>query len=707
MGSVTGSVTFADVETLVRPRSVAVVGASDRAGSMGASTFINVHRHSSIDRVVPVNARAASVDGVPAVASLRDIDGGVDVAIVVVGASALTEVIGDCAASGTRHAIVLSSGFAEVGANGIKMQQEMVDIALAGGVRIYGPNCPGLTNIGDRALLSMSPTAWTSMRSGPVGLVTHGGGLGRSIMQTIQRRVGVNLWCSPGNESDLDICDFANHMIADPRIAVIGAVVEGFRNGDKFIEVARRAMAAGKPVVALKIGRSEYGERAAASHTAALAGNDTVVDAMFEQYGVIRADDIPDLCDTVSLLAMRRPKQRADKLCIYSFSGGTASLAADIAGYHGLEVAALSPRTVSELRRIAPAYGLLDNPVDLTTDIFTNPSLNVAALESITSDDAIEVVLLCVPADYGASTEKLCREAVDVVGRSDKMLVPVWMSPDHGLGYRTLEEAGQLPYASVTDAIRALTRLRWWDLRSKSQPPATAVSPAPIDAHLGIDPISVGERIIATAGIELPDGRLVDTATKAAVAATELGYPVVMKISDPAILHKSEHGGVRIGVRDEAEVRATFSELWSIPNPSGDRAVLVQAMIKTDVELVLGFHRDPVFGPVITVGSGGVYAEYDRDVTRLRPPFTVEQVLSRLRSLRVWPRLAGARGWPALDPDTIARAVVDFATLCADGSNYLDALEVNPLVALREANESALRLVALDVLAEPRGTRHV
>jgi acyl-CoA synthetase (NDP forming) len=390
-------------------------------------------------------------------------------------------------------------------------------------------------------------------------------------------------------------------------------------------------------------------------------------------------------------------------------------LAADIVGYHGLEVAALSAGTVTELRRIAPEYGLLDNPVDLTTDIFTNPGLNIAALKSIVSDDAVDVVLLCVPADYGASTEKLCREAVDVVGSSSKMLVPVWMSPDHGLGYRALEEAGRLPCASVTDAVRALARLRWWDARSESRAPAEAASPAISDMDLGIDPLTVGERILAAAGIAVPDGQLVGNATAAATAAAEIGYPVVMKIADPAIPHKSEHGGVRVGVRDENEVRATFSELWSIPtpNPGGNRAVQVQAMIKADVELILGFHRDPVFGPIVTIGSGGIYAEYDKDVTQLRPPFTVDQLLSRLRLLRVWARLTGARGRPELDPEAIARTVVDFATLCADASNPLNALEVNPLVAPypankpTPANKSVPRLIALDVLAEPQRRSHV
>ncbi|MGW1802442.1 acetate--CoA ligase family protein [Streptomyces sp. NPDC001984] len=694
-------VTFADVETLVRPRSVAVVGASDRVGSMGASTFANVYRHSSIDRVIPVNARAATVDGVPAAASVRDIEGGVDVAVVVVGARAVPGVMADCAASGTRNAIVLTSGFAELGEEGTALQRDVVDTARAGGVRVYGPNCPGLTNIGDNALLSMSPAAAESTRGGPVGLVTQGGGLGRSIMQTIQTRVGVNLWCSPGNESDLDVCDFINHMIDDPGITVIGAVIEGFRDGAKFIEVARRAMAAGKPIVMLKVGRSAYGERAAASHTAALAGNDVVVDAVFDQFGVVRADDIPDLCDTVSLFAQRRPKQSVSRVCVYSFSGGTASLAADLVGHHGLELATLAPATAAELRRIAPEYGLLDNPVDLTTEIFTNPDLNRAALTSITQDDAVDVVLLCVPADYGANTDVLCRDALDVVDASDKLLVPVWMSPDHGLGHRRLAEHDRLPFGSVTDAVRALARVHRWDGHAwQTAPP---VEPPSVTIPGG-DPAQLGERILEAAGIELPAGRMVRTAAEAVAAASELGHPVVMKISDPAIAHKSEHGGVRVGVRDEAEVRAAFADLWAIPStrPDSDRAVQVQELVRADVELILGFHRDAVFGPVVSVGTGGIYAEYDGDVARFHPPVTPDLVLDGLRGLRVWSRLAGVRGRPPLSPEHVARVVAAFAALCADEANPLASLEINPLVPVPAGD--GIRLVALDLLAEqPRG----
>src|SRR5579863_6944987 len=475
------SSTFADISRLVRPHRVAVVGASDRPGSLGYSTYNNVRNNSVIaGGAVPVNPRYETVLGDRCYRQVSDVPGDpVDVAVILLTAERVVDAVKDCATAGVRHLVVLSSGFAETGAVGRAQQEEMVRLARASGMRVYGPNSPGLANVADRVLLSMSPVAGSDVTTGPVGLVTQGGGIGRALMQWMDRGLGIGLWCSPGNEADLDIADFVNHMVDDERIRVIGAVVEGFSEGRKFLEAARRARTAGKPIVILKVGRSEYGRKTAASHTASIAGNDAVASAVFAQYGVVRVDDVDELGETLQLFsrALRVTSRDVTRTCVYSFSGGTASLAADLVGAAGLKLATFDPATSAALAARAPAFGFVDNPVDLTTKVFTDGDLNRAVFELICHDPNVGSVLFAMPADYGESTVSVSRDAVEIARATGTLLIPVWMSPRRGGGYQGLHAAGLAPMDGVYRAVQALRRFAEW--RGSGLAPAGPGTPDP------------------------------------------------------------------------------------------------------------------------------------------------------------------------------------------------------------------------------------
>src|SRR5690348_5347685 len=565
------SVAFTDISRLVRPSRVAVVGASDRPGSLGYSTYHNVRNNSFIPAgAVPVNPRYEAVLGDRCYPRVSDVSGDpIDVAIVLVTADRVLDVVKDCAASGVRHLVVLSSGFSETGEDGRAQQEEMVRLARASGMRVYGPNSPGLANIADRVLLSMSPVAGADVTSGPVGLVTQGGGIGRALMQWMDRGLGIGLWCSPGNEADLDIADFVNHMVDDERIRVIGAVVEGFSEGRKFLDAARRAREAGKPIVILKIGRSEYGQKTAASHTASIAGNDAVASAVFAQYGVVRVDDVDELGETLQLFskAMGIADRDITKTCVYSFSGGTASLAADLVGSAGLQLAAFEPATSAALRARAPAFGFVDNPVDLTTKVFTDADLNRAVLELICRDPNVGSVLFAMPADYGENTVAVSRDAVEIAQATGTLLIPVWMSPRRGDGYQVLLAAGMAPVDGVRRAVKALRRFAEW---RGTELPATTGTPAPVIDSA--QPRAASERALAyeqskellsSAGIRVPLESLVTSAEEAAEAAELIGGPVVMKLSAPGLIHKTEIGGVRLDIRGGEQAAAAFAEMAS------------------------------------------------------------------------------------------------------------------------------------------------
>jgi acetate---CoA ligase (ADP-forming) len=401
------SAQFADLTRLVNPRRVAVVGTSDRAGSMGFSTYNNVRNNSRVTGgVFPVNPAYPTVFGDTAYVRVSDIPGDpMDIVIVLVAAEFVPRVVQDCAAAGVGNAVLLTLGFAQTRSAGIALQAETVATARAVGMRIYGPNSPGLSNVADGVLLSMSPVAGEDRTSGPVGLVTQGGGIGRALMQWMDCGLGAGLWSSPGEEADLDASDFVNQMVSDDRIKIIGAVIEGFSEGAKFIEAARRARQAGKPIVMVKIGRSEYGKRTAASHTASIAGND----AVFRQHAVTRVDDVDELGETLLLLLTRAiGHENLDQACVLSFSGGTASLGADLVGAADLTLAKFTPETAAGLADRAPAFGFAGNPIDLTTF--------AAVFSSARQIDEIEINPLRV-VGTGSGTEFVVLDVVALIRR--------------------------------------------------------------------------------------------------------------------------------------------------------------------------------------------------------------------------------------------------------------------------------------------------
>jgi acyl-CoA synthetase (NDP forming) len=705
------SETFADISRLVGPNRVVVVGASDRPGSLGYSTYNNVKNNSVISGgAVPVNPRYESVFGDRCYPRVADVPGDpIDVAIILLAADRVIEAIKDCASAWVRHLVVLSSGFSETGVAGREQQEEMVRLARASGMRVYGPNSPGLANIADRVLLSMSPVAGSDATSGPIGLVTQGGGIGRALMQWMDRGLGIGLWCSPGNEADLDIADFVQHMVEDDRIRVIGAVVEGFSEGRKFLEVARRARKAGKPIVILKIGRSAYGQKTAVSHTASIAGNDAVASAVFTQYGVVRVNDVDELGETLQLFskALTVTGRDVTRTCVYSFSGGTASLAADLVGSAGLKLATFEPATLAALTARAPAFGFVDNPVDLTTRVFTDGDLNRSVFKLICDDPNVGSVLFAMPADYGEDTVAVSADAVEIARSTGTLLIPIWMSPRRGGGYQVLQAAGLTPIDGVDRAVQALRRFAEWRDGGPDAAEADVPRVQPEDHRPAVStsdralPYTQAKMLLSAAGVLVPTESFVTSADEAAEAADWIGTPVVMKLSAPGLIHKTEVGGVRVGVQGGARAAAAFEEMTSPGRLTRfglvADGVFVQEMVTEGLDLLVSAHGDEVFGPVLTIGAGGVAAEIDRDVAHLAIPFDDRELVQALRGLRLWPRLAGFRGRPGCDLTVLAGAARGIADAYVSESSSVAEIEVNPLRVV--VDEDGTMCSALDIVA--------
>jgi len=696
---------FPDLSLLFSPRSVILVGASGRAGSIGRIALDNIAVHGRFEGELHlVNPARAEIDGRLCYRSVADIPGqDFDVALVVVPAGQVLTALRECAAKGVRFAIVVTSGFAEIGAWGVEQEREMRTVAREAGLRIYGPNCPGLTNLNARIGLNISPSFRTDTHAGPIGLVTQGGGLGRAVIQCGDRGYGVGLWGSTGNEVDLDFCDLSHHMLLDARVQVIAGIVEGFKSGPRFVAVAKAAMAAGKPIVLLKVGRSAAGIAAAQSHTASMAGEDAVNDAVFRQYGVVRVDDINELHQTAAAMVQSLRRRVPRSVCVATFSGGAGTLAADLLSAEGVGLAILGVDTATELTALAPDFIAIGNPVDLTTQIFAQATLFGDALDAIAADAAIDAIVLPIPADYGDITLRLAQDiCAKAEAHPEKLFVPVWMSDRCGAGYDLLQQKGILVYRSTRGAARVLRQIAALDdaRTVASAMPADAFAQGPRPALPRQFDETTAKSWLAACGVAVPRELLAADAAAAGRMGAALGGYVAVKIVSPDIAHKSDVGGVTLGVSGQQQIAAAAEEILARVGQKCPHAridgLLVSEMIVGGIEMVIGIHRDAVFGPMLSVGFGGVFVEIMRDVAHLHLPVTEAQVAAAVASLRASAVLDGARGRSRVDRQALAASITRIAAAAYAEQEQLAEVEVNPLIVGAGAQP-----IAVDALLRP------
>lgn len=678
---------FSDLTYLFEPRSIVLVGASSRPESVGGCTLDNLVNASDFaGELYLVNPTKSEIGGRKCYASVADLPAAPDVAIVTVPAAAAMEALEAAADKGVRFAIVLSSGFSEAGDAGLAMEQRLLGIVRRSGMRIYGPNCPGLININRRLGMSLSPAFRDDLRSGPIGLATQGGGLGRTFLQAMERGIGVGLWASAGNQTDLEVSDFIHYMATAPDIRVIVILLEGFKDGRKFVTALQSAAAAGKPVVALKVGKSEYGKQAAQSHTASMTGSAEVNSAMLRQFGVVEVDDMDELIDTAWLLARKLPTG-GEKIAIFASSGGAATLAADMVGNAGLKLATFTAETTRQLSELLPHYAAIGNPVDVGTEIFTRPTLVDETLGAIARDPEVGLIIYTYPLDYGTVMAQNAASTVEVQNAVGTPILPVWMSDRLGAGYRIFVDAGIAPSRSLSKAVRAIERwMEWGRMRRTTNPAFTPSIPAPSHAATEPAPLSeaAGKALLSQSGIAVLPVGLARDADDAARLATDMRYPVVAKISSPQITHKSEVGGVRIGLASEADVRTAVAEILASvaqKQPEAEiEGILIEKMAPAGgVEVFVGVQHDPLFGHIMTFGLGGIYVEIFKDVSRRMLPLTRQSAEAMVREIKSFPLLDGARGKPRCDIEALLDLLICVSRFVETRADTLVELDLNPV----------------------------
>ena len=682
---------------LLNPASIALVGASPDAGKLAGRPLAYLKKYGYRGQIYPVNPKHKEIDGVPCYATAQDLPEGIDLALILLPAKGVADALEQCAGRGVASAISIAGGFAEAGE--AAEQARLSDICQRTGIRLVGPNCVGLLRPAFGITATFSSELKNSMpRPGKVALLTQSGALGNSLLQSFNDLdIGLAYWVSTGNEADIGLLELVEHSLADDNVELIALYVEGLKQGERLLGLARRARAAGKAIVVLRSGKSQLGRAAAVSHTGKLAGAWKVWRDIAAQAGLITVDNLDQLVDVA--IAFDRygfPARSSAGLGVLTVSGGLGVLISDAAAEHDLLLPAFSAATQRSLREVLPAQMTVANPVD--TALFTDEKGYAHCAETVLHDASIETLLLVLTSlahDYKALLpwlEKLSRDALAI----GKRLALSYLSSSDQLApvdRRQLMRAGALVLPTAERVVAALGRRQ----------SAARVLPA-ADCSLSNDVASAvsasSADFLRRAQVPLvPEGVFTERAAALDFALAQ-GYPVVLKVVSPAIAHKSEAGGVALNLRDAQALGDAWDTMRrSVAAYAPDAAIAgysVQPMLCGGFELIVGCSIDPELGRVLMVGAGGIWAELLDDVRFVGLPASIEEITLALSSLRIAPILGGARGQAALDVVAAASAMHRLAQRFLRDT-WVQEIDVNPLL-VRPLGKG---VVALDVLVVP------
>lgn len=682
------------------PRSVAIIGASDDPTRISGRTLRYLIEGGFKGEIFPVNPTRATVQGLKAYASIEQLHEAPDVAIVAVSSRLTAAAVRECASKGVKAAVLFSAGYAETGGDGAGAQDELLTAARATGMRVLGPNCLGLFNSALGFYGTFSGTLEHGMPfPGPISVVSQSGAYGAHLAYLLrERRLGVRYCVTTGNEADVDLGESLLWLARQPDVGVIVAHAEGIRDGATFVEALRLAHENRKPVIFMKVGGSAAGSRAAASHTAALAGADAVYDGVFQQYGVHRARSIDEQLD-VAYACARGALPRGNRLGVITVSGGGGIHICDAAERHALDVAPMPDTAQRRLKEMLP-YAAVANPVDATAQAVNDMSVLERYLETMLAEGGYDSLIGFFTTVAGAApfAEPLRQTILRATrGYGDRLIV-LCMLADAEI-VRTYEDSGFLVFQDVDRAVAAIAALtRLSSVLGRKLAPRMAAEAG--TARLPAAPLSELEakRLLAAAGIPMLPERLVASAEEAVDAGDAVGYPVAMKIVSPAIVHKTEIGGVLLGVQDASAAHEGFQTLWDRGRKAAPDAridgVLVSPMAGKGVETIIGVQTDPTFGPMVMFGLGGVFVEVFKDVTLRLAPFDEEEALRMIREIKGYALLEGVRGAAPCDITAVARALVAVGRFAAAHANELESIDINPFLVLPEGQGA----VALDAL---------
>lgn len=684
--------------TALDPRSIAIVGASDNADKIGGRCLQFIQRFGFRGDVFPVNPGRPEVQGLRSYSTLADLPSAPDLTIIAVPGDQAVQAVSDTAALGTKVAVIMTAGFGETDAAGKAREAAMVETARRHGMRIVGPNTQGLANFGTGAIANFSTMfIETEPMDGPVGIVSQSGGMAAVPFGLLRERgIGVRHCHTVGNQCDVTVSELGLVVARDPKVELLLLYLEGIPDPHRLAELGAVARDRNLPVLVLKSGRTAAGQLASQSHTGSLATEDRVVEAFLEHHGLMRVADPGGLVNAAELY-LKKWKPRGRRLVVVSNSGTSCVLSADAASAAGLSIDPLQPDTQAELRKVLPQFATSTNPVDITAALLTNSGLFGAILPVIARDPNADAFLISIPVSgRGYDFDRFANDAAAFAAETGKPIVIVTPQPKvaarfrrEGLPVFTLESQGVAALAQFLNHLDLIARTGQRQIRHIAGPTA------------GADTITLNEAEslarVQQGGAGVIDHVLCGDADAAVAAWRKLGRPVAIKACTREVTHKTDLGLVRLGVDDEAGIRAAVGAVTGAAREHGVEldGVLVAAMAdRIAREMIVGAHRDPTFGPVVLVGDGGKYVEAMPDMVVLLPDATNDDIRRTISRLRVSPVLAGVRGEAPMDVDALTKTVASVAELIGNPASRIESIDINP-VALRRRGEGCVALDAV------------
>jgi acyl-CoA synthetase (NDP forming) len=692
-----------DLDGFLHPRTVAVVGASDASRKPNTLMTARIKAFADANGAAfyPVTPSYPSVQGVATYAAIGDVPGDVDLAVLLTGAERVVDNFEEAVRKQAKFAVIFSAGFSEIGTEGEALEARLAGLARGGATRLLGPN----TN------LNAFSDFRTDLTGPAIALVTQSGHQGRPIFQGQELGIRLSHWAPTGNEVDLEFADWARYFADQPEVGVIAAYIEGFKDGRSLMLAADHLAKLAKPLVVVKVGKTDAGASMAQSHTGHLTGSDAVTSAVFRQFGVTRVDGLDELLD-VSAAFARTAAPKGDGVCVYAISGGTGAHMADMASAAGLRLPELAKKTQKILHGgLIPSYLRVSNPVDCG-----GPPVMTAAgrkiLDAIVADPNVDILIVPITGALESMSAPMVRDLVAVADTTDKPIFVVWGSP---VGTEPAYVDGllksRLPvfrtFANCVRAVRAY--LDYWSFVERYLSPFDDAPTKPLRAAKKARAILAtaepgtalsewsSKQLLRAYGIRTTNDVLCHSASEAVKAAKATGFPLVMKVSSPDLAHKSEAGVVKVGVASPKEVRAAYAELLANARRADRRAriegVIVTELVAGGVETLIGVSQDPLFGPVVTVGLGGIFVEVLHDVTFRVPPFHRDEAQRMIDELQGAAVLRGVRGAKPVDEQALVDTIMKVQRLALDLAGDVAELDVNPLVVRPRG------VVALDALA--------
>jgi len=705
-----------ELDPLFNPRSIAIVGASESRGNFANVAYRHLEKFGFTGSIYPVNPKRDEVWGIPCRKSISDIDAHVDLVIVGIAARMVPSILTECGKRGTKAAVIFSSGFNEIGTEaGHRAEKELLEIAEKYKIRLCGPNCVGVASI-KHGMVCYSAPLPPVIPKGKIGYVSQSATMAANILSAgVANGIGFAYAVSSGNESVIEISDYIQYMLKDADVDVVAAYVESFKDRGKFDEMAAAAAAAGKPIILLKLGKSEKGSKAAASHTGALTGAYDVYRAAFAEKGIISVDSNEEMIETIKLLSHRKPLNSSG-ISLISGSGGACVYLADRSEDAGLPIADFTPETEGRIREALPDFGTVHNPLDLTGQIRTDMNILTNVCHAILDDDEIGILLFALGltksvespyiqpllSTFAKTAEDYPNKQIGLISCNTESFTDaiIEFSQEHRV---PILQGGGIGIRAIKHLIEYDQFLKDHQQRSAEELPPT--EPGVIEKwkkvfSSGSEGMSeaVAKELLSDYGIRTPAGAVVFNAEEARTAAEKIGYPVVAKINSAKIQHKSEIGGVKLGLSNEAELTEAVSGLEELAGRAGsDEGFLIEEMVESGTELIVGVNKDPFFGAVLMIGMGGVFTELFKDVTFGMPPVGKERAAKMIDEIRASKLLHGFRGRPNADVAALVDTLTRISRLALDFSDEISQLDLNPLVVM----EAGKGVAALDALVIP------